>query len=243
MDQHVQESLLAAIAGFQTGITSNLSAGIKLEPAHSALYHSLIEIFELKLDFMLKLKTMDDYFDSQDEFNDLREFCFDLLMINFFTTDSLRFEEDYLDTSEWQQIEDDTLERGTEMLNVFLYLRECKQEDIEPSLPDYLNEFLLVEDEDFQDEHEIYEDIISNQGLMDTGYAEISAAAKLVPSDAPLKDVFYPILSFFLNPAPDHEELNQFLVESVDKKYENAVFYSLLVYFLGQENFSLPLEA
>ncbi len=243
MDQHVQESLLAAIAGFQTGINSDLSAPIKLEPAHSALYHSLIEIFKLEIDFMLKLKTMDNYFDSQDEFNDLREFCFDLLMINFFTTDSLRFEEDYLDSPEWQQIEDDTLERGTEMLNVFLYLRECKQEDIEPSLPDYLNEFLLVEDEDFQDEHEIYEDIISNQGLMDTGYAEISAAAKLVPLDAPLKDVFYPILSFFLNPAPDHEELNQFLTESVDKKYENAVFFSLLVYFLGQDNFSISLEA
>lgn len=243
MDQNVQESLLAAIAGFQTGINGNLSAEIELEPAHSALYHSLVGIFELESDFMLKLQAMDDYFDAHDEFDDIREFCFDLLMINFFTTDSLRFEEDYLDTPEWQQIEDDTLERGTEMLNVFLYLRECKQEDIEPSLPDYLNEFLLVEDEDFQDEHEIYEDIISNQGLMDTGYAEISAAAKQVSADAPLKDVFYPILSFFLNPAPDQAELNQFLSESTDKKYENAVFYSLLVYFLGQDNFSIRLGA
>ena len=242
MDQHVQESLLAAIAGFQTGSTG-IAADLVLLPEYAALYHALVAIFELESDFMEKLQAMDDYFDAYGDFDEIREFCFDLLMINFFTTDSLRFEEDYLDTPEWQQIEDDTLERGTEMLNVFLYLRECKQEDIEPSLPDYLNEFLLVEDEDFQDEHEIYEDVISNQGLMDTSYIEISAAAKKVPNDAPLKDVFYPILAFFFNPAPDEIELNQFLAQCEDKKYENAVFYSLLVYFLGQENFSIKLEA
>lgn len=213
-----------------------------LEPEYQVLYKAMEVIFEMEKDFMPKLEAMDDYFDIHSEFEDIREFCFDLLMINFFTTDSLRFEEDYLDSDEWQQIEDDTLERGTEMLNVFLYLRECKQEDIEPSLADYLNEFLLVEDEDFQDEYEIYEDIIANQGLMDTDYAEISKAALAIDSDSPLKDVFYPIMAFFLNPAPDQEDLQKYLDDSKNKSYENAVLYSLLLYFLGKENFSMTLQ-
>lgn len=213
-----------------------------LEPEYQVLYKAMEVIFEMEKDFMPKLEAMDDYFDTHSEFEDIREFCFDLLMINFFTTDSLRFEEDYLDSDEWQQIEDDTLERGTEMLNVFLYLRECKQEDIEPSLADYLNEFLLVEDEDFQDEYEIYEDIIANQGLMDTDYAEISKAALAIDSDSPLKDVFYPIMAFFLNPAPDQEDLQKYLDDSKNKSYENAVLYSLLLYFLGKENFSMTLQ-
>jgi hypothetical protein len=46
-----------------------------------------------------------------------------------------------------------------------LYINECHDEDIKPGLEDFLKEFLLVEEDEFQDEFHIYEDLISNQQL------------------------------------------------------------------------------
>ena len=45
----------------------------------------------------------------------LREIFFDLLLINFFSADVKKLEEDYLDTPEWEEIEEQTLDRGTEV--------------------------------------------------------------------------------------------------------------------------------
>jgi len=64
-------------------------------------------------------------------------------------------EEDYLDSPEWEDIEEETLDRGTELLNLLLYLNECEEEDIVPELDDYLKEFLLVYEDEFQDEYTI----------------------------------------------------------------------------------------
>src|SRR5690606_41557779 len=83
-----------------------------------------------------------------------------MLIINFIAEDVQKLEEDYLESEEWEQIEEDTLDRGTELLNVFLYLKECADDEIEADLDDYLKEFLLVEEDEFQDEHRIYEKVI-----------------------------------------------------------------------------------
>src|SRR6185437_4620874 len=115
----------------------------------------------------------------------------------FFSADVKKLEEDYLDSPEWEAIEEQTLDRGTELLNLLLYLNECEDEDIEPELEDYLKEFLLVDEDEFQDEHRIYEPVIVNQILMESPIAEIGRVAKMLPADSEIKEIFYSMMCFF----------------------------------------------
>ena len=132
------------------------------------MIHKLVAVFEANEDFMSKVSKFDEVFDEYPKFEELREIYFDLLMINFFTSDVIKLEEDYLESNEWEKIEDETIDRGTELLNLLLYINECHDEDIKPELEDFLKEFLLVEEDEFQDEFHIYEDLITNQPLAET---------------------------------------------------------------------------
>lgn len=155
------------------------------------------EVFSSSQDFLKKVDALDAVFDDNPKLDSLREVFFDLLLVNFFSEDVKKLEEDYLETKEWENIEEETLDRGTELLNVLLYLNECEDEDIEPSLDDYLKEFLLVDEDEFQDEHRIYEPVIVNQILMESPVSEIARVAKVIPQDAEIKEIFYPMMCFF----------------------------------------------
>ncbi|MFD2146577.1 hypothetical protein [Mucilaginibacter antarcticus] len=162
-------------------------------------------------------------FDSHPQLEVLREVFFDLLMINFFSADVKKLEEDYLDSKEWEQIEEDTLDRGTELLNLLLYLNECEDEDIEPELEDYLKEFLLVDEDEFQDEYRIYEPVIANQILIESSTIEIAKAAGKLPEDSELKEIFYPMMCFFQNTTPTDSDKVEIAASAVDKEFDMAV--------------------
>lgn len=187
----------------------------------------LEEVFNSEEDFLKKVNRLDNAFDHNPPFDPLREVYFDLLLINFFTEDVKKLEEDYLDSPEWEKIEDDTLDRGTELLNMLLYLRECDDEEIEPELDDYLKEFLLVEEDEFQDEHRIYEDVIANQILIESSYEEISRIAHKLDEESELRELFYPMMSFFYEQKPGKADLEEFKKCSNNKAFDVAV-YSLL---------------
>lgn len=191
---------------------------------------SLTEVFEQELPFMDKVQKMDDVFDDHQRFEELREISFDLLMINFFAEDVQKLEEDYLDSEEWENIEEDTLDRGTELLNVFLYLRECADDEIKPSLEDYLKEFLLVEEDEFQDEYSIYEKVIANQILVESDYSEIAKVSKTIPENEELFELFYPLVSFFFEQNPSNEQLKSFESNASNKAYETAI-YQVITHF------------
>ncbi|MBE8712417.1 hypothetical protein [Sphingobacterium hungaricum] len=195
-----------------------------------AFFSTLENIYDTEAPFMDKVSLLDEAFDTNQQFEELREVAFDLLMINFFSEDIQKLEEDYLDSEEWESIEDQTLDRGTELLNVFLYLRECADEEVNPSLDDFLKEFLLVEDDEFQDEHRIYEKVIANQILIESDYAEIAKTAKTLDIEDELADVFYPIMSFFTEPNPSSEKLTDFSASALNKSYDNAI-YQLIINF------------
>ena len=128
------------------------------------------------------------------------------------------------------KIEEETIDRGTELLNVLLYIRECHDEDLEPELEDFLKEFLLVEEDEFQDEHRIYEDIIANQILMEASIEEIAKTSNELDEESELKDLFYPIMAFFYQPEPDKEDMDTFEKNSVDAEFDASV-YALLASF------------
>jgi len=174
--------------------------------------------------FLDKVDDVDAIFNDEPKLEALREIYFDLLMINFFSADAIKLEEDYLESAEWEGIEEDTLDRGTELLNLLLYLTECVDEDIDPELEDYLKEFLLVDDDEFQDEYSIYEPVIENQILMESPIAEITKVAKSLPADEELKELFYPMMCFFQNTDPSSETIKAVAANALNKDFDMAIF-------------------
>jgi len=182
------------------------------------------KVFNSEKDFMSKVAALDEVFDNHPQLEELREVFFDLLMINFFSADVKKLEDDYLETPEWEDIEEKTLDRGTELLNLLLYLNECEDEEIEPELEDYLKEFLLVDEDEFQDEYRIYEPVISNQILMESPVEEINKVAFKLPEDSELKELFYPMMCFFQNPNTSADVKNNIAAKAVNKPFDMAVF-------------------
>lgn len=191
----------------------------------------LEEVFSLEMDFLTKVSALDKTVDDNPKLEGLREVLFDLLMINFFSADVKKLEEDYLDSKEWEAIEEDTLDRGTELLNLLLYLNECADEDIEPELEDYLKEFLLVDEDEFQDEYRIYEPVIANQILMESPVNEIAKVAEKLPEDSELKEIFYPMMCFFQNPEADETEKSN-IADNADEKEFSMPVFAILQSFL-----------
>ena len=112
------------------------------------------------------VKAVDALVDAHSEIEDLREFLVDLAILQVITGGG---EEgvDFLDSEDWQQMEADTEDRGTELLNLLVYLKDCAENEARPSLDDFLTEFLLVEEDEFQDEFFIYEPVIRHAGLLE----------------------------------------------------------------------------
>lgn len=192
------------------------------------LLKSIESVFDLESSFMVKVQKMDVILDDNPEFEEIREVVFDLLLINFFASDVQKLEEDYLESKEWEQIEEDTLDRGTELLNVFLYLNECSDEDIEPELDDYLKEFLLVEEDEFQDEYNIYEKVIANQILVESDYPEIAKVSRSINENDALFELFYPLVSFFYEPDPSPEQIGVFQEYASNKPFETFLYKAIV---------------
>jgi hypothetical protein len=223
MNTHILNTLEAALQAY----------GQQVQKDAKPLIKQLLNVFSAEMAYMVKVSDLDKAFDDQPSFEALREVMFDLLLINFFTDDVNKLEEDYLDSPEWEAIEEETLDRGTELLNVLLYLKECQDEDIEPELSDFLKEFLLVDEDEFQDEHRIYEEVIANQILMESSVNEIAKVAEKIKEDTELKDLFYPMMCFFRNPQPSAQEQEEVNSNAIQPAFDIAV-YQLLINFNHQ---------
>lgn len=218
MDKKIEDSIQSALKQFS-----------KISRYDSDDFSNSIRlIFNSDRAFLEKVAALDSLFDQNPKIESLREVFFDLLLINFFTEDVKKLEEDYLDSKEWEDIEEKTLDRGTEILNLLLYLKECEDERIAPELSDYLNEFLLVDDDEFQDEHRIYEDVIANQILVESSYEEIAAVADQLPESSEVKELFYPMMSFFYESEP--ETLDDYTKQSKYPEFDTAVYALLISY-------------
>jgi hypothetical protein len=189
---------------------------------------ALTDVFNLEKSYLNKVEALDRVFDDQPAFEPLRELFFDLLLINFLNEDIRKLEEDYLDSPEWEKIEESTIDRGTELLNLLLYLQECKDEAIEPELGDFLREFLLVDEDEFQDEHRIYEEVIANQILVESDLKEVARVTSELSDDSELKELFYSMIGFFRDTNPSDSDFNDFVNHSPNPDFDSAV-YSLLI--------------
>jgi hypothetical protein len=194
------------------------------------LTHQLVAVFEADEDFMAKVAKFDSVFDEYPKFEELREVFFDLLMINFFTSDVNKLEADYLESKEWEEIENDTIDRGTELLNLLLYINECHDEQIKPELEDFLKEFLLVDEDEFQDEFHIYEDLISNQQLAESTVQDICENAKILNLTDEMEALFVPFMVFFLHPQANEQTFKD-IEKYSNNKAADAAIYTLIANF------------
>jgi len=220
MDKHVKAALIASLDKF-AGVSGNDS--VKLE-------ESLVEVFGKDLGFLEKVEEFDEVFDEHPSFEELREVFFDLLMINFFSNDIKKLEEDYLDSDEWADIEEETIDRGTELLNLLLYINECHDERIKPELGDFLKEFLLVDEDEFQDEFHIYEDLISNQQLVESSVEDICSHAGMIDLGEEMEELFVPFMVFFHQPKANDKVIKELEDYSSNKEFDIAV-YTLIANF------------
>jgi len=220
MDNHVKSALVASLDKF----------GIASDNNPAALQQSLIEVFSTDLGFLEKVEEFDKVFDDYPAFDELREVFFDLLMINFFANDVKKLEEDYLDSDEWADIEEKTIDRGTELLNLLLYINECHDESITPELGDFLKEFLLVEEDEFQDEFHIYEDLISNQQLVESSVEDICSHAGMIDLGEEMEELFVPFMVFFHQPKVSLQIIKELEEFSNNKEFDIAV-YTLIANF------------
>ena len=162
---------------------------------------------------------------------EFKELFFDFLMVHILSPENQHFSEDYLETPEWLAIEESTLHRGTEALNVFIYLQEALDEDISISLNDFLDEFLMVEDDDFQEELEIYEPLVLNRGIVDSPFSVVVKDGTRIAENSEISDIFVPLVCFFK--APKKAEL---CMHSMLKAEGASEYLPLTACFLGFYN-------
>lgn len=225
MNNSVEIALIASLDQFSTATKTE----------SIAIEERLKEVFGKDMNFLEKVAEFDEVFDENPKFEELREVFFDLLMINFFTNDVNKLEEDYLETKEWEDIEEETIDRGTELLNLLLYINECHDEQIKPSLEDFLKEFLLVEEDEFQDEFHIYEDLITNQQLAESSVEDICSNADLLDLSEEMEELFVPFMTFFLQPNVNDATQQELIKFSNNKSFDVAV-YSLITNFNKNRN-------
>ena len=223
MNKSIKEAMLSALGQFASVNNQD----------HEAFSQILVDVFSAEKAYLDKVASLDAAFDDHSLFEPLRELFFDLLLINFFNEDVRKLEENYLDSPEWEKIEEKTIDRGTEILNLLLYLQECQDEEIEPELSDFLREFLLVDEDEFQDEHRIYEEVIANQILVESSLKEVARVSSTLAEDSELKELFYPMIGFFRDPDPADEDFNEFIKYSENPDFDSAV-YALLISFNNQ---------
>lgn len=220
MDSKVEGALIASLNKFAATVGKD----------SADLQKNLVDVFNKDLGFLEKVELFDAAFDEHPAFDELREVFFDLLMINFFSSDMKKLEEDYLETEEWENIEEETIDRGTELLNLLMYINECHDEQIKPELGDFLKEFLLVEEDEFQDEFMIYEDLISNQQLAESSIEDICHQADKIDLGEEMEELFVPFMAFFYEPRGTEaavKDLGQF---SSNAAFDVAV-YTLITNF------------
>ncbi len=176
--------------------------------------------------FLVRAKLIENWVASNASFEPLADVLFDLLLVHFLSAES--HIEDYFDSPEWEHIEQKTLDMGSEMLNLFLYIGEANENEVEIGLEDFLTEFLLVEEDEFQNEYRIYESLIVNQDLMDADLSSIRNLKDSVKEDTGLKEYFVPIVLFFQYLEDDTQE--ETLSQGLDA-FETSIYHSLISFY------------
>jgi len=155
------------------------------------------QIFVTGASFRDKWKAFEAWMAKYSDYKELEEYLFDILVAHFLSQGMEGQSDDYLDSPEWLAIEEESADKGSEWLNLFVYLEDCGLNDIKPELDDYLFNFLLVEEDDQQDEFEIYEPLLEMQALVEEPENIIISTLENIEQDVELGDLLPVFILYF----------------------------------------------
>lgn len=178
--------------------------------------------------FLKKIKQLDSLLEEYKIQEDVGELVFDVLLYNFFSEDSQRLGETFFESKEWEQIEGSIMDRGTEMMNLMLYLSECNDSNIESSLDDYLDEYLTGEEDFDTEEFEVYEAIIKNRESIVEGDLKTIVEIAKKNSNSMLFDQLLPIMVFFETQSEIDEKFETIRLSGTNPSFQNAFLAVLL---------------
>lgn len=152
---------------------------------------SALNIAKVGVDFV---QQVDGFVDQHKNLESIREFLVDLAILQ--VLDSGKEDPNFLESKTWNQVEEETEDRGSELINLMIYVRDCVWSELKPNLEDFLHEFLLVEEDDYQDEFTIYEPMIKAQEMIDGDLDELIMKGNGQKDD--MEELFTPSMAFFV---------------------------------------------
>lgn len=152
-------------------------------------------ITQTNTEFLNRIEQIDAFIKQNTFLSEASELIFDIALVYHLSIEA--DDENYFDTPDWLEIEDKTIGRGTEMLNMLLYIDEANSNDIQMSLQDFLEEHLLIEDDEWNQDAEIYEPFIANPDITEYEVDEIIKLKDSLNDEHLLKDFFVPFALFF----------------------------------------------
>jgi hypothetical protein len=159
-------------------------------------------------------------------FDDLREYLIDLCVV-LLLSELEDDEDEAFESPEWLKIEEAAADRGTELLNVLIYIKECKLAEVDVDLEDFLYEFLLADDEDYQDELAIYEPFIKGLEVIDSPLKQLIQSGNN-QRDNELRELYTPMMLFFRDAEEQPGKLTLALLESSALPELHCALYRLM---------------
>ena len=216
-----------------------LGQATALRDAYREPYTQWLTLMSTVQELEPAVKQLDSWA-SQAQWAPYREYLFDLLYVAWLSRQEEAGNTDWMDSPEWQRLEDKLAERGTEMLTLLMYLQEVLDSEIKANLDDFLEQFISDEEMDFQDDLEVYEEVIANREFLELTFAEMVAAAEAVEADTAIPEVFTPLFCFFKS--PEKAQINVFATLCAGGKVERnlPVVMALLLFYKGKSSIPSP---
>lgn len=211
----------------KAGLPDTIPAGLRA---------GLAEIFSLPEPGPSTIDAIDALFDRFPDHDGIREYIADLLALRLILDTDAEEEDEDEDEAELDEEDDDprwtTLEalfetRGTEVLHVLSYLRQCKEDGDEPSLDGFLNDFALNPDDEDQADFFIYEELIKQQDIVDGPLRQLIEAGN-AQSDDLMAELFTPLTLFFREQEAEPAQLTLAVLNHSQQPALHAGVYRML---------------
>lgn len=188
---------------------------------------AMLQLIQQKdLDFSQKLKQSDALAQKLEEADFVKELSFDWLMASFLADEER--DEEFLDSEEFEQMENRYEGRGTELMNLLVYLEECRENDIQPSYQDFVHEFLITDDEDVQEDITLYEDFLGLEEVLEAPFEAFLPKLTQMTEQSQLGS-FLPVLaSYFKNPLKGDKTLVSAILAGLSNPVEAGILGALL---------------
>lgn len=189
-------------------------------------YREEVEKAFAEEDVAVAFSKFDNLQEKFSSFSLLHDYVFDLLLQYWY---EVHGEDDgFFETDTWKEVEEKSLDIGSEFFSILFYLQECHNEKIAPQAEDFIFDFISYEDEMEQDQFVIYEPLIRNIALTDEAIQNSKHAAAQLKGHE-MQDLFLPLMLLFNNETETAEKLSWIKANGTPTE---AAIYAAMAAFL-----------